>query len=154
MTAVTLLGNVAGNMPLLKFGMMGFDNNARQQIIDAVQALPPSTVIWRDSVFSAADCWLVCGEKTHPVPSSTGPQNTTLRVIAKDVRPANYKNASICFCQSPCVKLSLTDRLTPAFTERAVDATCRLTNIGQAIRAYDRTTQPLFGLPLLCSQPD
>ena len=81
-TTLTVSGKVTADLPLLKFGMIGFGSNARQQIIDAVRVMPQSTVIWRDSAFSSADCWLVCGEKTRPVPSSAGLQNTTLRVLA------------------------------------------------------------------------
>lgn len=81
-TTVTVLGNTAADLPLLKFGMIGFGSNVRQQIIDAIQAMPQSAVVWRNSVFSSADCWLVCGEKTRPVPWSAGSQHSTLRVLA------------------------------------------------------------------------
>ena len=55
-TAVTLLGNVAADLPLSDFGMMVSDVNASQQIIDAMHATLHSTLFWRDGMFTPADC--------------------------------------------------------------------------------------------------
>ena len=76
------LGAAVNDLPLLKFGMTGFCSTARQQVIDAARAMPQITAVWRVSSFSSADCWLVCGEKTLPVPAALGAEHTTLRVSA------------------------------------------------------------------------
>ena len=79
---MTLSESTAADAPLLKFAMIGFCSKVRQQIIDAVKTKPRSSVAWQESAFSAADCWLVCGEKTRLLPSAAGTQETTLRVSA------------------------------------------------------------------------
>ena len=81
-TTVNALGTAVVDLPLLKFGMIGFDSNQRQQIIVAAQVMPQPTVVWRAGDFSSADCWLVCGEKTRPTQVTADTQNTTLRVLA------------------------------------------------------------------------
>lgn len=80
--AVTESGNASAGLPVLTFSLIGFDANLRQQILDTVRSTPQSKAIWSESTFSSADCWLVCGEKTRSVPSPTGTQDATLRVLA------------------------------------------------------------------------
>lgn len=82
------------------------------------------------------------------------PTEYNLPVISQVVRPANYKNASIYFRESPCVPLSLADRFSPALTARAVGATGKLTYTGQANWAWTKSTPLRFDQPLLWCQPD
>ena len=61
------------DLPLLQFGMIGFDRVQRQQIEGVAQVLPYLTANWRPSAVAQADAWLVCGERTRALPFlSTG----------------------------------------------------------------------------------
>jgi len=75
-------GNDDDDLPLLQFGMIGFDRGQRQQIESIVHALPKQTVIWRAGVIANADAWLVCGSKTRALPPSTSADNESLRILA------------------------------------------------------------------------
>ena len=59
------------DIPVLRFGMIGFNAGQRQKIEKMVQALPVQTVVWRPGLMADADAWLVCGDKTRALPLST-----------------------------------------------------------------------------------
>ncbi len=70
------------DLPLLQFGMIGFDSNQRQQIEGIVHALPQQTATWCAGVFANANAWLICGEKTRALPPSATTSHGNLRVLA------------------------------------------------------------------------
>lgn len=75
-------GSNDADIPLLRFGMIGFNASQRQQIEEIVAALPAETAMWQPAVMAEADAWLVCGEKTRALstPASTGIES--LRILA------------------------------------------------------------------------
>ena len=72
----------SADLPLLRFGMIGFDRVQRQQIEGTAQILPHATTNWRAGAVANADAWLVCGDKTRAINSSTNGGNENLRVLA------------------------------------------------------------------------
>ena len=82
-TLVTLpRGGGNSDIPVLRFGMIGFNASQRQQIVRSVAALPVQTPKWQPAVMADADAWLVCGEKTRTLPTSTTKGSDSLRILA------------------------------------------------------------------------
>lgn len=75
-------GSNDADILLLRFGMIGFNASQRQQIENRVDALPAQTAVWRPGVMADADAWLVCGEKTRALPTSTNTGIESVRVLA------------------------------------------------------------------------
>lgn len=70
------------DIPLLRFGMIGFDASQRLQIESIVDALPAQTVMWQSGAMADADARLVCGEKTRASPTSKTTGIESVRILA------------------------------------------------------------------------
>lgn len=77
-----LHGGSHADLPLLRFGMIGFNAVQRQQIGGNVAALTAQTAMWQPGEMANADAWLVCGEKTRVVSTSASTGIESLRILA------------------------------------------------------------------------
>ena len=75
-------GSNDADIPLLRFGMIGFNASQRQQIEGMVAALPTQTALWQPGVMAEADAWLVCGEKTRASATAAATDIESLRILA------------------------------------------------------------------------
>jgi hypothetical protein len=70
------------DIPVLRFGMIGFNAGQRQKIEQMVLALPVQTVVWQPGLMADADAWLVCGDKTRALPLSASTGMDSVSVLA------------------------------------------------------------------------
>lgn len=138
--------DLVAELPQLRLGLAGFDDNQCKAISKALATSPSSQPAWALCPFQLADAWLLCGEKTAPSPS--GNQNTLLvmhgasgeRVLRLNLSEINRPLAFSLPLTSPDIEARLT--FTPDCDASLLDV----------LSAFEQWLHPLRAKFMLGSQ--